>query len=99
MIRKKEVCQVFYFDPEKIEKVKKEVIPNATALELAQFFQALSDGTRIKIVSALAKQELCVGDLANLLGFSVSAVSHQLRMLRNLRLVNYAEQVEWLTIL
>ncbi len=86
-MEKKDVCEVFYFDPEKIEKVKKEALSDETAFELAQFFQALSDTTRVKIISALAHQELCVCDLANLLGLSVSAVSHQLRMLRNLRLV------------
>lgn len=54
---------------------------------LAETFGALSDPTRVRIVAALAKQELCVLDLANLLGLTGSAVSHQLRLLRGQRLV------------
>ena len=54
---------------------------------LAQFFAALGDPTRLRIVAALASEELCVCDLAAAIGQSESAVSHQLRHLRELRLV------------
>lgn len=54
---------------------------------LASTFQALGDLTRVRIVWALSKAELCVGDLAELLEMSQPAVSHHLRTLRNLRLV------------
>jgi ArsR family transcriptional regulator len=57
------------------------------AEQLAQIFRALADPTRVRIVSVLAEVELCVGDLAAVLGMSVSAVSHQLRLLRELRVV------------
>lgn len=54
---------------------------------LAEFFAALGDPTRLKIAAALASQELCVCDLAAAIGQTESAVSHQLRHLRSLRLV------------
>jgi ArsR family transcriptional regulator, lead/cadmium/zinc/bismuth-responsive transcriptional repressor len=54
---------------------------------LAETFQALGDSSRIQIVWALSKGELCVGDLADLLDMSQPAVSHHLRTLRNLKLV------------
>jgi ArsR family transcriptional regulator len=59
---------------------------------LAETFRALGDATRLKIVAALEKQELCVCDLAVLLGASQSAVSHSLRALRQLRLVKYRRE-------
>jgi DNA-binding transcriptional ArsR family regulator len=54
---------------------------------LAETFQALSDTTRVKIVWALSRGELCVGDIAQLMSMSQPAVSHHLRTLRNLQLV------------
>ena len=55
---------------------------------LAQTFKALADETRLKILWALEKREMCVCDLAAMLGLTESAVSHQLRLLRNLQLVS-----------
>ncbi|HWP81440.1 MAG TPA: metalloregulator ArsR/SmtB family transcription factor [Bacteroidota bacterium] len=57
--------------------------------DLSETFKVLSDPTRLKIVMALAKEELCVFDIAELLGVTESAVSHQLRMLKTLRLVKH----------
>ena len=59
----------------------------------------LGDPTRLKIVLALAKEELCVCDISALLEVSVSAISHQLQMLRNLRIVKYRGMGKWFTIL
>ena len=56
---------------------------------MADFFRLLGDANRLRILSLLAKQDLCVCDLATLLEMSESAVSHQLRTLRSLRLVSY----------
>lgn len=56
---------------------------------LAGLFQMLASTTRLRIIEALAEGELCVGDLADLVGVSHSAVSHQLRQLRQMRLVRY----------
>lgn len=59
---------------------------------LAETFGALSDPTRVRIITALAEQELCVFDLSRLLGLTGSAVSHQLRLLRGQRLVKYRKE-------
>jgi DNA-binding transcriptional ArsR family regulator len=59
----------------------------ATMRELSNLFAALGDPTRLRIMAALAAQELCVCDLAATIGQSESAVSHQLRLLRSLRVV------------
>ncbi|HYN87441.1 MAG TPA: metalloregulator ArsR/SmtB family transcription factor [Ardenticatenaceae bacterium] len=64
-----------------------ELIDAQTAVRLADFFNALSDPTRVRIIGALAASECSVGDLAEALDLTPSAVSHQLRMLRDLRLV------------
>lgn len=55
--------------------------------QLAQLFKAMGDGTRLRILQALEAGEMCVCDLAMYLGVSESAVSHQLRLLRQLHLV------------
>ncbi len=57
------------------------------AVDLAEMFKALGDPTRVKMIHALLSEELCVHDLCVVLGMAQSAVSHQLRYLRNLRIV------------
>jgi DNA-binding transcriptional ArsR family regulator len=63
------------------------LVDPTTADRLAQVFRAMADPTRVRILSALTDAELCVGDLAAVLEMSISAVSHQLRLLRELRVV------------
>jgi ArsR family transcriptional regulator len=58
-----------------------------TAVSLAETFKVLGDVTRVRILNAIAHTELCVSDIADILGLSESAVSHQLRLLRGMRLV------------
>jgi len=60
--------------------------------DLAETFRALSDPTRVRIILALSRQEMCVCDLAERLGITGSAVSHQLRLLRGQRLVRYRKE-------
>jgi ArsR family transcriptional regulator len=60
---------------------------NELAADVAETFKVLGDVTRVRILDALAQQERCVSDLASLVELSESAVSHQLRLLRNMRLV------------
>lgn len=69
-----------------------DLVDGVTARHLARTFQALADPTRVRIISALSRTELCVYDLAALLGITQSAVSHQLRILRDLRLVRHRKQ-------
>ena len=62
------------------------------AQRMAEFFSFLGDANRLRILSVLAKEEFCVSDLAASLEMSESAVSHQLRNLRAMRLVSYRKQ-------
>jgi len=84
-----EICKETVVNYEKVEAVKKELPSTREITDLSEIFKVLGDPTRLKIVLALAKEELCVCDLATLVNLSVSAISHQLRLLRNLRLVKY----------
>ena len=59
----------------------------AAVTALAETFRVLGDATRVRILDAISRSELCVGEIADLLSLSESAVSHQLRLLRNMRLV------------
>jgi ArsR family transcriptional regulator, lead/cadmium/zinc/bismuth-responsive transcriptional repressor len=70
-------------------QIETEAIDDATAQRLAEIFEALSDKTRLKIISVLAHHELVVGEVARLVGISESAVSHQLRLLRASRIVRF----------
>ncbi|GIP23156.1 metalloregulator ArsR/SmtB family transcription factor [Paenibacillus sp. J22TS3] len=72
---------------EDLDAVKAELIDDQAAIQFAEWFKAFSDPTRVKIISALLKRELCVHDLTVLIEMGQSAVSHQLRYLRNLRIV------------
>jgi len=80
-------CEVTIIHQDVIDRVN-QVMPSETELDqLHQFFKSYSDKTRLSILSALLTEEMCVCDLAALLGMSQSAVSHQLRLLREARLV------------
>jgi len=85
----KATCEVVCIHKEKVESVKKTLKSEDTITRLAETFSALSNPTRAKIIFALLNEELCVCDLAHLVGLSSSAISHQLRLLRNLRIVKY----------
>jgi len=87
--RDNDICEVEFVDRARVNDVLARM-PDAELIgALSEIFKALGDPTRLRIVSALAVNELCVCDLANLLGSSVSAVSHQLRVLRNMKLVKH----------
>lgn len=66
-----------------------QILSSEKAQRMAEFFSLLGDSNRLRILSVLARQELCVCDLAATLEMSESAVSHQLRTLRVMRLVSY----------
>lgn len=70
-----------------LRDARSQMLEASTVNELAEWFKALSDPTRIKIIGVLRQRELCVQDIALLLEMGQSAVSHQLRYLRNLRMV------------
>lgn len=75
------------------QRLIREFMPSrAQLLSLADFFSALSDETRVKILSALAISDMCVGDISLVLGINQTTVSHQLKTLRNAGIVSYRKQ-------
>jgi ArsR family transcriptional regulator len=79
-------------DSEKIDKARKELPGYDVISSMAQFFGLLSDPTRLKIVIVLKKEELCVHEIADAIGLSISAVSHQLRLLKTAKMVKNRRQ-------
>ncbi len=86
------VCEVEFIDEKKVKAVKKKLPEDSLINELSETFKSLSDFTRLKILLSLAEDELCVCDIADLTGVSVSAISHQLRLLKNTKLVNHRKE-------
>ena len=82
-------CETSLVSLDNVRQVQPEVIATEKAQHMAAFFSALSDPHRLKLLSALIQQELCVCDLAAAVKMGESAVSHQLRVLRSQRLVKY----------
>jgi DNA-binding transcriptional ArsR family regulator len=83
----KDKCECRIIHDEKVKEAREKALGDLATDDLCQTFKALGDMSRLKILWALAHQEMCVCDLAALLGITESAVSHQLRLLRTLRLV------------
>ena len=79
-------------DAEAVEAARAEELPEAHLLLLVETFQALADPTRARILYALIQRPMCVRDLAILVGVSASGVSHQLRFLRDHRLVKFRRE-------
>ena len=72
-----------------VNAARRAIHDDRTLQGLSETFKVLGDQTRLKICLALARRELCVGDIAALLSVTESAVSHQLRLLKTMRLVTY----------
>jgi ArsR family transcriptional regulator len=86
------VCEVVQTHPQLLGLVRSALPQPREIEELAEFFKAFGDPTRLRLLLALAESELCVCDLAELLGVSQSAVSHQLRFLRATRIVRFRRE-------
>lgn len=85
-------CEVQHLHPEAVARAQ-QAIPDATCVERASaLLKAVADPTRLRILSALAATELCVCDLSIVTGVSESAASHQLRLLREHRLVTHRKE-------
>ncbi len=81
---------ISFVEEEKVRSVKKNMKSERFFHYLAETFKAMSDPTRTKIIYALCQEnELCVRDIAAIIGTTNSAISHQLRTLRNMKLVKY----------
>lgn len=87
----KDVCEITCIDEAKVIKVQNQ-LAGQNHLEVARIFKALSDDTRIKIAYALSLEELCVCDVANIIGSSTATASHHLRLLKNLGLAKYRKE-------
>ncbi len=86
------VCKIEIIDESKVRKAKKNLENANQILKMANIFKLLGEPTRLKIVLSLINSELCVCDLAATIDSTVSSVSHQLRLLRNARLVKYRKE-------
>lgn len=82
-----DACEVLHVHPADVAAAQAAMPHDDTVAGMAEVFKALGDPTRLQILLALRDRELCVCDLASLLGMSQSAVSHQLRILRHLHMV------------
>jgi len=87
-----DLCEVEYVEMGRVRMALESMPENTIVNALAETFRCLSDPTRIRILSTLSSQELCVCELTSLLGLTGSAVSHQLRLLRGLGLVRYRKE-------
>ncbi len=84
-----DACEIEFVDDAKVANARRAMKSSEAVNALAETFKILGDPTRIRIAFALSKEELCVCDIANLLGVSQSAVSHSLRTLRQMKLVKF----------
>ncbi|MDD6240491.1 MAG: metalloregulator ArsR/SmtB family transcription factor [Eubacteriales bacterium] len=75
--------------PAEIEEIKKELLEEKSFEKLSSFYSLFSDQTRLTLIALLARQELCVNDIAAILSMSQSRVSHQLAILRKHDIVTY----------
>lgn len=80
---KSECC----INQENVDIVLEKLIPEDDIVDISEIFKILGDPTRMRIVAALRIKELCVGDITALMEISLSGVSHQLRLLKNRRIV------------
>lgn len=82
-------CEVAYVHEGRVRSARRAIRDDRTTRHLSETFKMLGDPTRLRIVLALGREELCVCDIAALLGMTVSAISHQLRLLKTMRVVKY----------
>ena len=80
-------CEELLVHDQKVQEVLKEMPSEETLKELADFYKVFGDATRVKILFVLLQAEMCVCDLAETLGMTQSAISHQLRVLKQMKLV------------
>lgn len=83
------VCKIGIVHKDRVKSAQNAIKNEQNILDASEIFKILSDPTRLKIVMALTKEELCVRDIAALLNLTESAISHQLRLLKNSRIVKH----------
>ncbi len=85
-----DICECF--NEETVSLIKNNSLSDEIIYDMADFFKVFSDSTRVKILYALLKSEMCVGDLVQSLDMNQSAVSHQLRILRQNNIVKFRKE-------
>lgn len=83
----REKCSVFSLDETRVRRGREALLPDEQAQLIAETFKVLGHPSRLKMIRALSAGEMCVCEISEVVGLSVSATSHQLQQLRNLRLV------------
>ena len=87
-----DTCDIRIIHKKSLERAKKELLSEETFMELSETFRLFGNPTRLKIMSLLSVEDLCVCDICEALDMSQSAVSHQLRTLRGKNLVKYVKE-------
>jgi DNA-binding transcriptional ArsR family regulator len=89
---KDDACDMEEPDEEAVNEIKSKMLEDKIILKVTEGFKTISDPTRLKILYALSIKDLCVCDLASLLDMSQSAISHQLRVLRDKNMVSFKKE-------
>lgn len=85
-------CEDEKLNIESVQRVRKQLLTDEEIFDLAELFKVFGDSTRIKIINALMMEELCVCDIAAITNSTPSAISHQLRVLKQAKLVKYRKE-------
>ena len=85
-------CEFMHIHEDLVERVREEMPEESLLFDLAELFKIFGDSTRIKILYLLFEAEMCVCDIAQLLGMTQSAISHQLQLLKKSKLVKYRRE-------
>lgn len=86
------LCEITIIHEDVVKEVKKIMPKDDEIYDLAEFFKVFADSTRMKMIYALIENELCVCDLANIVNTTQSAISHQLKILRQSKLVKFRKE-------
>lgn len=91
-MKENDICEIERTNEEAVKQVKTNMLDETMLLDVADNFKVFGDLTRLKILQALYQMELCVCDLAAVLGANQSTISHQLRVLRGKNLVKFRKE-------
>ncbi|WP_148500954.1 ArsR/SmtB family transcription factor [Paenibacillus rubinfantis] len=91
-MKNQDTCEIFCYDEDKVNRVREKLNKNDFQ-DMSQIFKVLADHTRLKVAYALCDEdELCVCDVANIIGSTMATASHHLRLLRNMGIANYRKE-------
>lgn len=91
-MKNQDTCEIFCYDEDKVNRVREKLSQNDFQ-DMSQIFKVLADHTRLKVAYALCDEdELCVCDVANIIGSTMATASHHLRLLRNMGIANYRKE-------